>query len=479
MTLSKAVFYLCISFVSGILAGSLTFAFQIIALVLIVFCLIAVFAFLEYKKAAFFGFCLFFVALGIFRASTAQSGAEYIRGSAAFEAVVVSEPQKTEKSLRLTLGKIEGINGKVLVTTGRYPEYRFNDVLKVSGMLEAPEMIDGFNYQKYLEKDKIFSIMSFPKIELVGYKSSGVYEKVLVLKDKLKEGIQKNFSPPYSSVLEGMVLGDNNAMSDDLKNKLNITGLRHIIAISGTHIVILSSILMSLFIAIGLWRGQAFYLSLFLIIFYIILSGSPASGVRAGIMGGIFMYGKKIGRKSASGRTIAIAGAIMLLLNPMLLLYDVGFQLSFLACLGMIYMSPIFEKYLKLIFKDKLTNLKDMVSATLSAQAFTFPIIVYSFGNVSFISIVTNILILPVVYPLMVFGFISSFFGFAFDLVSWVFVLPTWFFLWYFISIIDLFSIPFLSLQVGSVHWLWLAFFYAALLFALKKKAPAGSFQMS
>ncbi|MCX6759906.1 MAG: ComEC/Rec2 family competence protein, partial [Candidatus Nealsonbacteria bacterium] len=386
--------------------------------------------------------------------------------------------------LRLTVGSIKikegSISGKIIITTGKYPEFKFNDILKVSGKLETPVILDNFDYQKYLEKDNIFATISFPKLELVGRKKAGVsmiYEGILFLKYKLRESIQKNFSPPQSSTLEGMILGDNNALSNDLKNKLNVTGLRHIIAISGTHVVILSSILMSFFLAIGLWRSQAFYLSLSLIIIYVILSGSPSSGVRSLIMGGIFMYGQKIGRKSISARTIVIAGALMLIINPLLLFYDVGFQLSFLACFGMIYLSPIFLRLFKSFLNEKFINFQSMVSTTLAAQAFTLPIMVYNFGNISFISIITNILVLPVVYPLMVFGFISTFMGVFFNLVSWVFVLPAWFLLTYFAEIIDIFSLPRFLFQLNNVHWLYLVLFYFALfgfIFFLNKKSPKG-----
>ena len=247
--------------------------------------------------------------------------------------------------------------------------------------------------------------------------------------------------------------------------------------VSGSHVVILSSILMSFFIAIGLWRGQAFYLSIFFIIIYVVLSGNPASGVRSLIMGVIFMYGQKIGRKSISARTIVIAGALMLLINPLLLFYDVGFQLSFLACFGMIYLSPIFLNLFKSFLNEKFINLQSMVSTTLAAQAFTLPIMVYNFGNISFISIITNILALPVVYPLMVFGFVSTFTGVFFDLVSWIFVLPAWFFLTYFIKIIEVFSLPQFLFQLDNIHWLYLVLSYFVLfgfIFFFNKKSPKG-----
>ncbi|MCX6765078.1 MAG: ComEC/Rec2 family competence protein [Candidatus Nealsonbacteria bacterium] len=500
MSKSKIFFYLCVSFIFGVAIGqALNISQPVIPAVFILgiflIFLLGVFLisiFYNNRKAVLIGLCIICIGTGIWRADYVifkNKNNDFIKyglldKTTDLEATVISEPQSSEKSLRLVAGDIringKSIGGKIAVTTFKYPEFKFNDIIKISGKLEVPVILDNFDYQKYLEKDNIFATMSFPKVELIGHKKAGIsiiYEGILSFKSKLRESIQKNFSPPQSSTLEGMILGDNNALSSDFKSKLNITGLRHIIAISGTHVVILSSILMSFFIAIGLWRGQAFYLSIFFIIIYVVLSGNPASGVRSLIMGVIFMYGQKIGRKSISARTIVIAGTLMLLINPLLLFYDVGFQLSFLACFGMIYLSPIFLNLFKLFLKEKFINLQSMVSTTLAAQAFTLPIMVYNFGNISFISIITNILALPVVYPLMVFGFISTFAGVFFDLVSWVFVLPAWFFLTYFIKIIEVFSLPQFLFQINNIHWLYLVLSYFALfgfIFFYNKKSPKG-----
>lgn len=489
---SKIFFYLCLSLIAGIALRQITYIYLPVIPVFFILGIILISLFWADKKAVLLGFCIIFVSLGICRSEAAISkieNSDFLKyqlfdKSIDLTAVVESEPQKNEKYLRFIASDIliDGgipIKGKIMVITGRYPEFNFNDKLKISGKLEAPEDLDGFDYRKYLEKDGIFAMSNFSKIELVGRRQKAFYafEAILFLKTKLREGIERNFSPPHSLILEGMILGDNNALGNDLKNKLNITGLRHIIAISGTHIVILSAILMSFFISIGLWRGQAFYLSLFFIIIYIILSGSPSSGIRAGIMGVIFMYGQKIGRKSIGARTIVIACSLMLLINPLILFYDVGFQLSFLACLGMIYFSPILLRFFSIVFKGKLNNLSAMVSATLSAQLFTLPIIIYNFGSISAVSILTNILILPAVYLIMVFGFLSSFFGAVFDLVSWIFILPTWLLLSYFIKIVDVFSIPRLSIQLENTHWSFLALSYSFLflfIYYLNKKSPKG-----
>ncbi|KKP92708.1 MAG: internalization-related competence protein ComEC/Rec2 protein, partial [Parcubacteria group bacterium GW2011_GWA1_36_12] len=288
-----------------------------------------------------------------------------------------------------------------------------------------------------------------------------------------RESIRKNFSPPQSSILEGTILGDNGVMSQDLKNKLNITGLRHIIAVSGTHVVILSSIIMSLLLAFGFWRGQAFYLAVIFICLYIILTGLPASGIRAGIMGGIYLLAQKLGKQSAISRIIILACSLMLLFNPLLLFYDVGFQLSFLAVFGIIYFEPLIRNFFKFLIKkfsglnikEKHENSLSLISVTLAAQIFTLPIIVFNFGNISWVSPIANILVLPIIYYLMLFGFLASLAGIFSNILGWLLSIPCYILLNYFIWVIDFFSKPWMYQAVKNVSWIWLVNSYLIISF--------------
>jgi competence protein ComEC len=307
--------------------------------------------------------------------------------------------------------------------------------------------------------------LNFPKVEIVLTKHqydvcSYLYEKILFFKQKIRESIQRNFLPPQSSILEGTILGDNGAMTNDLKTKLNITGLRHIISVSGTHIVILSSIIMSLLLAVGLWRGQAFYIAMSFICFYIILTGLPASGIRAGIMGGLYLLAQKLGRQSMGSRVIVMACAGMLLINPLLLIYDVGFQLSFLAVMGLIYLEPFIKNLIKMITRDRAEELIGIISTTFAAQIFTLPIMIYNFGNISFIAPITNLLVLPIVYWLMVFGFLASMAGIFSSAIGWILSIPCWILLTYFVKVIDFFSKPWAMKTLQNIHWFWLIVFY-------------------
>ena len=118
-----------------------------------------------------------------------------------------------------------------------------------------------------------------------------------------------------------------------------------------------------------------------LIAFFIIMTGFQSSAVRAGIMGGLFLLGQYLGRMSVSSRSIVIAAALMLAHNPLLLKLDVGFQLFFLAMIGIIYLMPVFQDWFRKI--PAMFQLRNILAMTLSAQIFTLPILIYNFGYLS------------------------------------------------------------------------------------------------
>jgi len=136
------------------------------------------------------------------------------------------------------------------------------------------------------------------------------------------------------------------------------------------------------------------------------------------------------GRKSVGTRAIILTAGIMLLINPLLLFYDIGFQLSFLAVLGIITLAPYFKKWVK----------STILATTLSAYIFTLPILFYNFGRISLIGPLVNILVIPVIYWIMILGLAFSILTLIFPLGSWLISFPLWLLLTYITKIVDFFS---------------------------------------
>ncbi len=395
-----------------------------------------------------------------------------------FSGIVAKEPDKRNSNTKLT---IQTEQGKVLVTTRRYPEYKYGDELIITGKLQTPTVFEDFNYQGYLAKDGIYSVMYYPKIEPTG-KNRGnfFYKAIYSFKDKIKQAVEKIMPLPEVAILGALTLGNKKGLTENLKEQLNITGTRHITAISGMHIIILVKALMIILIGIGLWRGQAFYFTLGILILFIIMVGAPASAVRAGIMGAILLFAEKIGRLNSSGRAIVFVAAIMLTLNPLLLKFDVGFQLSFLAVLGIIYIKPIFDGWVaKVIKKKKLPGLVQIITMTLAAQIATLPILVYNFGRISFISPLSNVLIVPALPYIMGAGFIFSLASVIWIGLGKILIWPAWFFFAYITKLVELLSkIPFAAKEISNIHWIWLIGYYILLIGFLwwYRKKKTGTF---
>lgn len=447
MTTSKIFLYFCLSFVGGIFISSLGILPGSKAYLLLpglIFGIFFISVFWKHKKSAIAGFCLLFLALGAWRyQQVLLSTPETEEENVSFTAVIVKDSDIRETSARLTLRGVglPLIEGKILVTTSKYPEYHYGDKLKVTGNLAPPPVFEGFNYKEYLKKDGIFAVMSWPKIEVLGTGAGNPITKLLLSsKNRFKESTRRFISPPESGILEALVFGDEGGISKEWKDKLNLTGTRHIAAVSGMNITIIASLILSFLLSLGFWRRQAFYFTIVLLALYVLMVGAPASAVRAGIMGALFLAARHLGRMSGAFRAVVFACTVMLALNPLLLRLDIGFQLSFLAITGIIYLQPFFSKLLKRIPDYKFFPIKTTLAATLSAQVFTLPILIFNFGRISLLSPLINLLIVPLLAPLTVLIFIFGFASIIFWPLGYILSWPVWLALRYLADVIDFFS---------------------------------------
>ncbi|HNU96653.1 MAG TPA: ComEC/Rec2 family competence protein [Candidatus Portnoybacteria bacterium] len=376
---------------------------------------------------------------------------------------IIKEPIIKSSSMQIT---INTDTGKILITAPNYPKYNYGDVLKIEGKLQFPIVFEDFNYKQYLAKDKIYYVMYYPKIELIDENQGNkIFSAILKFKNKIIDKIETIMPFPEASILEGIILGNKQIFSEEIKNNLSITGTSHIAAISGMNIVIISNIVMIFLIGLGFWRKQAFWITVMLIIAFIFMVGAPASAVRAGIMGIILLYAKKIGRLGNITRIMVFAGAIMLIFNPLLLRYDIGFQLSFLAVLGLIYIKPIFDRILeKILKKEQINNFLQIITTTISAQIAVLGVLIYNFGRISFISPIVNVLIVPFITLLTIIGIIFIGGAMISIWIGKILLWPAYLGTTYVLRIIDWFAkIPWASKQISNVHWLWAIGYYILL----------------
>lgn len=191
--------------------------------------------------------------------------------------------------------------------------------------------------------------------------------------------------------------------------------------------------------------------------------GAPASAVRAGIMAGLLLLAQKLGRLRGAGRAVIFAAVIMLLINPLLIRSDVGFQLSFMACLSIIYLKPILDD--KTIKLPNPFRVKDILTMTLAAQLGVLPLLILHFGQLSLISPLANLLIVPLLPVIMISGIFLCFIGLIWIYLAKIVALLNWLLLTYVIMVVDYLSaVPLAFYEFKSFSLIFLILYYLFLI---------------
>lgn len=352
-------------------------------------------------------------------------------------------------------------NGEILISLNKYPQYEYGDRVRVSGKLEAPGEFDGFSYSDYLSRYDIYSVMYYPKVTVISKGEGSIFWRYMsFLQNKLMERINQIFPEPHASFEAGLLVGARKGIPDELIQKFNITGLTHIIAISGYNITII--IMFVMWILRGLPRKTGFIVAVLTIILFVLFVGASPSVVRAGIMGILGLIALNYGRQNNIHITVLLSAFFMILWNPKILWWDVGFQLSFAAVLGLIYVSPLFEDYVQKL--PQAFGIREALQMTISAQIIALPIIIYNFGRLSLIAPFANLLVIFAIPPAMMFGFLAVLFSLVFNEIGLIFGYITWGVLSYIIKIIEILSsIPYASVNIKGIQF-WMMFGYYGLL---------------
>ncbi|KKR21195.1 MAG: internalization-related competence protein ComEC/Rec2 protein [Candidatus Moranbacteria bacterium GW2011_GWA2_39_41] len=478
MNKAKIFLLLSLSFIAGIFSASFYYPHVVdifyLFLVLIL-SLIVLFICYKNKQIYLVTFVILFFLTGVWLTTYRLekiSNLNQEKRNFSGEVIVSKEPAIKDRLQKIVvktrtlgvLGHPVSKREKFLITTNASAVYEYGDKLKVSCNLEIPENFNGFDYRMYLAKDNILHLCKNPKIELVE-KNQGnrAYTMILYFKDKLQDKIIALLSAPQSGLLIGLILGGDDKLSQTVQDNFSKTGLTHIVAVSGYNVTIVAEYLMLLGIFLGLWRKQAFWFAIVGIFLFVVMTGFPASAVRAGVMGSLILWAMKNGRLSNAQNSIIFSAMIMLLINPLLLRWDVGFQLSFLATIGIVYFYPLIEKYS--IKKNGVAFLSEILFLTLSAQVFVLPIILTDFQKLSVISPLANVLVLPIIPLTMLLGFLMVVLTFVFPplatILAWLTYLP----LKYEITIIEwMANLKFASVEITNFSWGFVVIWYIILI---------------
>ncbi|MBX4191808.1 MAG: ComEC/Rec2 family competence protein, partial [Candidatus Doudnabacteria bacterium] len=314
-----------------------------------------------------------------------------------------------------------------------------------------------FSYKNYLSRFGIDAVVYQPQLDKIeGRYGNQIKYWILQIKTKFTNKLSKVLIEPQNSLLGGLLLGAKRSISESLTEQFNQTGMSHIVAVSGYNITIIAIGIGWLLQRLGLHKRVSFFISIPVIILFVIMIGASASAVRAGIMGILLLLALNVGRVSVAGNALAFTASFMVLLNPQILLFDVGFQLSFAALIGIVYLLPVLEPY----FLWLPIDIRKYFLTTLSAQFFALPLLLYYFGTLSLIAILPNLLILPMIPVTMLSGFLTGITALVSLKLSWPFAYVTKLLLSYILGIIGFFAnLPFASVTF-RINFIALIIYY-------------------
>ena len=349
--------------------------------------------------------------LGMVRVISMPSGlpesfVPLLETTTSLEGVVVGEPDIRETTQRVPVQiHIQKEQTTMLAVLPLYPRIARGDRIIVTGKVVSPEPFETdtgrtFRYDRFLAKDGIFALVEHGQAEHIETNIRLEAWGMRLLssgKRRFQEALAQALPEPGASLASGLLTGGKQGLGSDLLDAFIIAGLVHIVVLSGYNVMIVSEAVLRAFHFLP--KHLAALLAGLTIVLFVLMAGAGSASIRAGCMALLALIARATGRTYAVIRALLFVAVLMLLINPLLLAYDPGFQLSFLATLGLILLHPILESGLHFI---RFTVLKEVLSSTLAAQIAVLPFLLYQTGVLSLVAVPANILVLPFV-PLAMF----------------------------------------------------------------------------
>ena len=321
------------------------------------------------------------------------------------EGIIIRDPDVREGVVQLTLDV--GEEGYVLVRTDKFKSFTYGDRVRASGKVELPAAFETdsgrtFDYPKYLLAHGITHTMSFAQVSVTNHKEgNAVIATLLKIKHTFIDGIEAALPEPESALLGGLLLGEKRGLGDELTELFRRAGVIHIIVLSGYNVAQVIGAVRAVATRV-LPRTAALGVSGVVALLFMLMTGASETAIRATMMALVVLLAQALYRPAVALRILLVVAAGMAVYNPMLVLFDLSYQLSVLATLGLILFSEPLYPYLTWL---RSKTLIEITATSIATQIAVLPILIFSIGQISLVSVVTNILILvPVPYAMLAGG---------------------------------------------------------------------------
>jgi competence protein ComEC len=375
---------------------------------------------------------------------------------------IIKRPEISAQNQKIVLliNHVESTNGetietnspRIIIKAAVFPEYHFGDILKVRGKVSQPENFSDFDYKNYLKRWFVVGELNRPSV--VNYMGQSakpidrIYRWLIGISQNFENSINRVLPEPQASLSAGILLGIKRNIPDQIMIDLQKTGLTHIIALSGFNVTIIINVFAACLV-IYLGRRQTFIAGMILVILFVMMTGAAPSIVRAAIFSFLILFGRTIGRQADQINLVLLTAIIMLFFNPYLLAYDVGFELSFLAFVGLVFLGQIIHRLLEKNKRIALpSSIKMPLAETIGAQLAVAPLILVKFGVVSLIAPISNLLVVWIVPWVMLLTFISGILASIWYPLGKLSIIILWPGLEYILKVVELLAkVPYSSLS--------------------------------
>lgn len=290
--------------------------------------------------------------------------------------------------------------------------FSYGDRLEIKGVPELPDQAGNpgdFDYRKYLDSKGIQVIIK--SLNGSGIRKLGTGRlnpftyACLMVKERLVTVLYQTLIPEHAAVMEGVLFGSTGKISFESKNDFALTGVIHILSVSGYHMALLVGACIFIGRALNLTLKTTNFLVIITTLFYMTMTGASPPVVRAAVMAWVIILARSSKRNYDWISSMSMAAMVILLWDPQAL-FNAGFQLSFLATWGLFYLAPLLNQITAF-----LPYIGQAVSVTLAAQVAVLPVTSYYFSYFSLISVLANLIIVPLISLAMLFATLAMFGG--------------------------------------------------------------------
>lgn len=334
------------------------------------------------------------------------------------------------------------------------------DEVRIDGEISIPEPgEDGFDYAQYLATKRISATVDATNVVPLG--EDGWIGRVHRRTDvALGYGLR----PDEAAVVRGMVLGDRSRIPEELDEAFQRSGITHVLAISGQHVAILAAMIYFVLRGFAVPIRICVPITLALIWLYILVAGAPPSAIRAGVVATLVLAARFFGLQVSPLHFMTTMLAAVLAYNPMLI-YSTGFQLSVAAVFGILLLRKPLKSFVENTLFRPLKKppeaISNLLAVSLAAQVATAPIIAASFGTVSVIGVLTNLVAVPLSGPILTLGLLGALAGNVLPLLAYPLNASNGFL----VTLLEWIaqtasSMPFAALETSGVGWPLIWMFY-------------------